>query len=142
MLQCYWILIHLLIQNTNELVYNTNKTYKIYSQNNVIANFDTPTDYVTNRPVTNFSYLKVSNPSITVTNQDLNVFYRSREPQNFIPTEGYCYFRSPITPFPTQTTTSMLNTPYFITFGFFSDADASYCLYMIKSFKYSFSHWL
>ena len=101
-------------QNTNELVYNTNKTYKIFSQNNIIANFDTLTDYVTNRPVTNFSYLNVNNPSTIVVDQDLNLFYRGREPKNFIPTEGYCYFKSPVTPFPTQTTTSMLNTPYFI----------------------------
>jgi hypothetical protein len=101
-------------QNTNDLVYNTNKTYKIFSQNNVIANFDTLTDYTTNRPVTNFSYLNVTNPSTTVVSGDLNIFYNGREPQKFIPTEGYCYFPSPVTPFPAQTTTSMLNTPYFI----------------------------
>jgi len=102
------------LKNTGELVYNTSKTYKIFSQNNVIANFDTLTDYLTNRPVTNFSYLKVSNPYTTVTNDDLNVFYTARKPQEFVPTEGYCYFPSPVTLFPTQTTTSMLNTPYFI----------------------------
>jgi hypothetical protein len=102
------------LQNPNELVYNTNNTYKIYSQNNVIANFDTITDYTTNRPVTNFSYLNVTNPSTTVVNGDLNIFYTAREPQKFVPTEGYCYFPSPVTPFPAQTTTSMLNTPYFI----------------------------
>ena len=102
------------LQNPNNLVYNTNKTYKIFSQNNVIANFDTITDYTTNRPVTNFSYLNVTNPSTTVVSGDLNIFYDGREPQKFIPTEGYCYFPSPVTPFPAQTTTSMLNTPYFI----------------------------
>ena len=101
-------------KNTNNLVYNTNKTYKIYSQNNVISNFNSITDYTTNRPVTNFSYLNVSNPSTTVISGDLNIFYTEREPQKFIPTEGYCYFPSPVTPFPSQTTTSMLNTPYFI----------------------------
>ena len=102
------------LQNPNELVYNTNNTYKIFSQNNVVANFDTITDYTTNRPVTNFSYLNVTNPSTTVVSGDLNIFYNGREPQKFIPTEGYCYFPSPVTPFPAQTTTSMLNTPYFI----------------------------
>jgi|LakMenEpi03Aug12_release.lakeMendotaPanAssembly.Ray.scaffolds.fasta_scaffold33013_2 hypothetical protein len=100
--------------NTNELVYNTNKTYKIYSENKVIANFDTLTDYTTNRPVTNFSYLSVSNPSDGRTNVNLNEFYATRETKNFIPTEGYCYFPSPNTTFETQTTTSILNTPYFI----------------------------
>jgi len=102
------------LQNPNELVYNTNNTYKIFSQNNVVANFDTLTDYTTNRPVTNFSYLNVTNPSTTVVSGNLNIFYNGREPQKFIPTEGYCYFTSPVTPFPAQTTTSMLNTPYFI----------------------------
>jgi hypothetical protein len=100
--------------NTNELVYNTNKTYKIYSENKVIANFSTLTDYTTNRPVTNFSYLNVSNPSDGRTNVNLNEFYTTRETKNFIPTEGYCYFPSPNTTFETKTTTSILNTPYFI----------------------------
>ena len=100
--------------NTNELVYNTNKTYKIYSENKVIANFSTLTDYTTNRPVTNFSYLNVSNPSDGRTNGNLNEFYRTRLTTEFIPTEGYCYFPSPNTTFETQTTTSILNTPYFV----------------------------
>ena len=100
--------------NTNELVYNTNKTYKIYSENKVLANFSTITDYTTNRPVTNFSYLNVSNPSDGRTNVNLNEFYTTRETKNFIPTEGYCYFPSPNTTFETKTTTSILNTPYFI----------------------------
>ena len=100
--------------NTNELVYNTNKTYKIYSENKVIANFDTLTDYTTNRPVTNFSYLNVSNPSDGRTNGNLNEFYRTRITTEFIPTEGYCYFPSPDTTFEIRTTTSILNTPYFV----------------------------
>ena len=100
--------------NTNELVYNTNKTYKIYSENKVIANFSTLTDYTTNRPVTNFSYLNVSNPSDGRTNGNLNEFYRTRITTKFIPTEGYCYFPSPDTTFETKTTSSILNTPYFI----------------------------
>ena len=102
------------LKNTNDLVYNTNKTYKIFSENNVISNFTSITDYTTNRPVTNFSYLNVTNPSITVVTADLNLFYVAREPQKFMPTEGYCYFPSPVINFPAQTTTSMLNTPYFI----------------------------
>ena len=101
-------------QNTNDLVYNTSNTYKIYSQNNVIANFSTITDYTTNRPVTNFSYLNVSNPSDIATNNTLNDFYKLRETKYFMPTEGYCYFPSPVTTFTTQTTTSVLNTPYFV----------------------------
>jgi hypothetical protein len=94
-------------------VYNTNKVLGVYSPRDIISNFTNINDYTTNRPVTNFSYLKVSNP-IEEASTNLNIFYGSRLPKNFIPTEGYCESISPVLGVPTQTTTSILNTPYFI----------------------------
>ena len=114
------------------LVYNTTKSLKFYKQRNLITNYLDLNDFKTNRPVTNFSYLTVQNPLATSqqyqpTNQTqflINLYY-NRTPKNFIPTEGYCYFNVPtnktVTFFsvttnklPIRTTTSMLNTPFFI----------------------------
>jgi hypothetical protein len=112
--------------------YNTTKALKIYKQRNIIANFTDINDYTTNRPVTNFSYLLVQNPlsntsSYNATSQTgfLPNFYNSRDPKNFIPTEGYCYFDVPTNKnvafintlngdLPIKTTTSIINTPFFV----------------------------
>jgi hypothetical protein len=111
--------------------YNTTKSLKIYKERNVISNFTDLTSFNTNRPVTNFSYLNVQNPlsqsQSYASSQSgfLPNFYSSRVPTNFIPTEGYCYFDVPTNKnksilniltgdLPIQTTTSILNTPFFI----------------------------
>lgn len=112
--------------------YNTTKTLKIYKQRNLISNFTDLYNFKENRPVTNFSYLNVQNPLLNAqqyssTNQvDFPLdYYYTVTPKKFIPTEGYCYFDVPtnqnINPtlrnsgkLPIRTTTSILNTPFFI----------------------------
>lgn len=123
-----------LIDSTSQnlgVQYNTTKSLKIYKERNVISNFTDLNDFNTNRPVTNFSYLLVQNPLTQsqsyVSSQGgfLPNFYSGRLPKNFIPTEGYCYFDVPTNKnksvtniltgdLPIQTTTSILNTPFFI----------------------------
>jgi hypothetical protein len=109
-------------------VYNTSKSLTIFEPRKIIANFTDVYDYTTNRPVTNFSYLLNSNPSVVAStdgvlnsgNDNLNLFYFQRTPDNFIATEGYV---DGITPnsansiarfLGLRSTTSMLNTPYFV----------------------------
>jgi len=109
-------------------VYNTSKSLTIFEPRKIIANFTDVYDYTTNRPVTNFSYLLNSNPSVAAStdgalnsgNDNLNLFYFQRTPDNFIATEGYV---DGITPnsansiarfLGLRSTTSMLNTPYFV----------------------------
>jgi hypothetical protein len=100
-------------KNSQDTVYNTTNSLMIFEPRNIIANFKDVYNYTTNRPVTNFSYLKVSDPKVQSTD-DLNLFYGTRTPSNFIPTEGTCNYKSPTGNLPFITTTSILNTPYFI----------------------------
>jgi hypothetical protein len=100
-------------------VYNTNKTLKVYQPRKIISNFSDTYDFTTNRPVTNFSYKTATNPYVNsndLVNNMVNIksFYDVRVPNNFVPTEGYCYFTSPSKQLPLRTTTSILNTPYFV----------------------------
>jgi hypothetical protein len=96
-------------------VYNTKNTLTIFEPRKIIANFNDVYNYTTNRPVTNFSYLKVSNPTNQITSIGLDGFYLIRkDPTFFVPTEGYVNYISPSKNIPIETTTSMLNTPYFI----------------------------
>ena len=113
-------------------VYNTTKTLKIYKQRNLISNFTDLFSTKENRPVTNFSYLNVQNPLLNAqqyasTNQvDFPLdYYYTVTPTKFITTEGYCYFDTPTNKntvtftrtsgkLPIRTTTSILNTPFFI----------------------------
>jgi len=115
-----------------DIIFNTTRALKIYKERNVISNFTDLNNFSQNRPVTNFSYLNVQNPLsngqfYSSSNQTsfLPTFYSNRRPIDFIPTEGYCYFDVPTNkniPYPNilagdlpiQTTTSILNTPYFI----------------------------
>jgi hypothetical protein len=106
-------------KNLGTAVFNTNKTLKVFEPRKIIANFSDTYDFTTNRPVTNFSYKKNDNPASTVndssTNQlSLRLFYDERLPGNFVPTEGYCYYTSPSIQLPFRTTTSIINTPYFV----------------------------
>jgi hypothetical protein len=103
------------VTNTKNSVYNTNKVLTVFEDRDVISNFNSVYDYTKNRPVTNFSYLKVSNPTNQITSIGLDGFYLIRkDPTFFIPTEGYVNYFSPSKNLPIETTTSMLNTPYFI----------------------------
>ena len=96
-------------------VYDTKKVLTVFKERNVISNFSNIYDYTTNRPVTNFCYLKISNPTTEITQIGLNAFYDLRKlPQNFIPTEGYTTYSTVTSLTLKTTTTSLLNTPYFV----------------------------
>ena len=101
-------------------VYDTKKSLKIFEPRKIISNFNDVYDFTTNRPVTNFSFYQTENPSLTALQFNLlnpyglNDFYLAREPKNFIATEGYCDSTTPTNVLPFKTTTSMLNTPYFV----------------------------
>jgi hypothetical protein len=101
--------------NINNSVYNTSNVLTVFEDRDVISNFNSIYDYSKNRPVTNFSYVKVSNPVNLITSTNLNTFYTTRkDPTFFVPTEGYVNYVSPTSSLSVETTTSMLNTPYFI----------------------------
>lgn len=101
-------------------VYNTKKTLKIFEPRKIISNFNDVYDFTTNRPVTNFSFYKNESPSVvalfsTIVNPyGLKDFYINRLPKDFVATEGYCDTTTPTNVLPFKTTTSMLNTPYFV----------------------------
>ena len=101
-------------------VYNTKKTLKIFEPRKIISNFNDVYDFTTNRPVTNFSFYENQNPSLIALQETLlnpyglKDFYLGRVPKNFIATEGYCDSTTPTNLLPFKTTTSMLNTPYFV----------------------------
>ena len=108
--------------SVGDQVYDTKKTLKIFEPRKIIANFDDVNNYKTNRPVTNFSYLLGQNPTVTALDSGvflgaipgLSTFYKTRVPNNFIATEGYCDYSTPTGFLGPRTTTSMLNTPYFV----------------------------
>jgi hypothetical protein len=102
-------------RSKNNEVYNTKQVLTVFKERNVISNFNSIYDYTTNRPVTNFSYLNVTNPTVEVSETGLNVFYSTRKnPNKFVPTEGYVTYIRSINNVTTETTTSMLNTPYMV----------------------------
>ena len=107
--------------NQGNSKFSINKVLKVYPARDVIANFDNISSRTVNRPVTNFYYLKPQNPigqinvSVNLTN-----YYLQSTPKSLLPTEGYMYTDVPastdtgLKQLPTQTTTSMFNTPYFV----------------------------
>jgi len=107
-------------KSAGDSVYNTTNVLKIFEPRNVISNFTSINDTTTNRPVTNFSYLIDVVPFTTAKNNGLNSFYINRKIDDtnsdslLVPTEGYVNYISPNKSLPTQTTTTILNTPYFI----------------------------
>ena len=119
-----WCLNNLNQSNTavSNQVYNTNKSLTIFEPRKIIANFTDVYNYTTNRPVTNFSYIINQNPTTEASNTGvltlgvvgLNAFYLSRQPKNFIATEGYVNGTTPTGAFGPRSTTSILNTPYFV----------------------------
>ena len=113
-----WCLNNLSQGNTAVLnqVYNTNKSLTIFEPRKIISNFTDVYNVSTNRPVTNFSYILNQNPSVIASSLSigLNSFYATRTPSNFVATEGYVEGTTPTEVFGLRTTTSMLNTPFFI----------------------------
>jgi hypothetical protein len=119
-----WCLNNLNQSNTavSNQVYNTNKSLTIFEPRKIIANFTDVYNYTTNRPVTNFSYITNQNPTTVASNAGvvtlgivgLSAFYLTRQPKNFIATEGYVNGTTPTGTFGPRSTTSILNTPYFI----------------------------
>ena len=102
-------------RSKNNNVYDTKQVLTVFKERNVISNFNSVYNYTTNRPVTNFSYLNVSNPTTEISETGLNVFYTVRKnPDEFVPTESYITHTRAITSATTETTTSMLNTPYMV----------------------------
>jgi hypothetical protein len=104
----------------NNEVYNTKKSLTIFEPRKIISNFTDVYDFTTNRPVTNFSYLNPTNPTEIANSQivnkrsDLTTFYQSKLSKSFVATEGFVYGLSPSGALPLKTTTTMLNTPYFV----------------------------
>jgi hypothetical protein len=102
-------------QYQNGLVFNTKKTLTVYKPRNVISNFTNMTDYTVSRPVTNFNYTQPISSFVSPA-----TFNYGRSASQLIPTEGYVVTNVPSldnlnTPqIPQQTTTSILNTPFFV----------------------------
>jgi hypothetical protein len=101
--------------------YSINKVLKVYPARDVIANFDNLSSRTVNRPVTNFYYLKPTNPLLKVASEgNLFNFYKQETNKTLLPTVGFMYTDVPAISdiggkqLPTETTTSMFNTPYFI----------------------------
>lgn len=112
-----WVSNNMSLSNSSSKnsVYNTTNVLDVFEPRNVISNFDSIYNYTTNRPVTNFSYLNVKNPIELLGTNNLKIFYDARkDPEFFVPSEGYVNYISPTTNLTIETTTSMLNTPYFI----------------------------
>ena len=102
-------------KNVNDAVYNTTQVLTVFKERNVISNFNSVYDYTTNRPVTNFSYLNVVNPTNEIANTNLSAFLDTRKnPEKFVPTEGYITHTRPTTNLTTETTTTILNSPYMV----------------------------
>ena len=95
------------------LFYETKNTLFINTEKKVISNFEKETTSIQVRPVTNFSYKNFNIP--LVVNNNLDTFYTSRvtDPSKFIVTEGIINnsFTAGLSP---ETTTSLLNTPFFV----------------------------
>lgn len=104
----------------NGEVYNTKNTLTVFEPRKIIANFNDVYDYKVNRPVTNFAFMAYNNPyteAYKLTSQppnQLKPFYEIHKPNLFLPTEGTVESIAPSGNIPFSTTTSMLNTPYFV----------------------------
>lgn len=100
--------------------YQTTECLRIYPPQNVIANFTDLNNYNVNRPVTNFSFQKPESSINALQNiVNLNAFYNASLPTTLPMTVGKTYTDSPAVyvkqrQLPIVTTTSMLNTPFFV----------------------------
>jgi len=103
----------------NNEVYNTKKTLTVFEPRKIIANFNDVYDFKINRPVTNFSFLNPTNPTQLALSSyngtySLKDFYATQKTEVLVATEGEKYGLSPAQILELRTTTSMLNTPYFV----------------------------
>jgi len=100
--------------------YQTTESLRIYEPQNVISNFTDLENYNVNRPVTNFTFQKPQNPTTSVQNNfQLSNFYNLAIPNTLPMTVGKTFTDSPAVFYwgrglPFVTTTSMLNTPFFV----------------------------
>jgi hypothetical protein len=107
--------------NQGNFKFNINKVLKVYPARDVIANFDNISSRTVNRPVTNFYYLNpVDSLQSRISAVNSYDFYKSQSTKTLLPTVGFIYTDVPavtntgIKQLPTETTTSIFNTPYFI----------------------------
>ena len=84
-------------QAQGDSVYNTNQTLTVFKPRNVISNFTSVYEYTTNRPVTNFSYLNVTNPITEINATNLTTFLNTRknEPTEEIVEDKYIASSTP-----------------------------------------------
>lgn len=111
-----WVSANMVSSNTNvgDLVYETKNTLQVFGPRNVLSNFSDVYNFTTNRPVVNFGYL--STPVTQPANTSLfGLFFANRidSPEKMYPTEGSYTFVDPSEELKVSTT-SMLNTPYFV----------------------------
>jgi hypothetical protein len=103
-----------LLVSGQDNIFNTTRTYKFYTPTKTITNFLEPTNKTEIRPVTSFNYIATQSPDLT---SGLSQLYTNRT--LLLPTEGV-YRNTPSSnlllrnQLDFDTTTSMLNTPYFI----------------------------
>jgi hypothetical protein len=117
-----WCTTNLIANNTNTFPkrYQTTESLRIYEPQNVISNFTDLENYNVNRPVTNFAFKKPQNPTSLIQNNfQLNNFYNLAIPSTLPMTVGKTFTDSPAVFYwgrglPVVTTTSMLNTPFFV----------------------------
>jgi len=101
----------------DDLVFKASSTLKVFKERNIISNFSDLNDFITNRPVTNFGYLLSQKNPTPQSSFVISQFYQTRlaEPNKFLATEGVITSTPPSgSPIPFSSTTSMLNTPFFV----------------------------
>lgn len=100
--------------NTGNQVYNTNNSLKVFGPLNILSNFTDVYNFTENRPVTNFSYLTSKTNQTPITYDNFRTFFSSRQPEDYLPTEGVVYYTRPLTNSIVSRTTSLLNSPLMV----------------------------
>lgn len=94
-------------------IYNTTKVLKYNPDFKMISNFVQNNAVNVCRPITNFNYNGVNQPTINQGTVGLKNFYLQRQLKDFIPTEGFVYYNDYVGNLVDRQTTSIFNTPYF-----------------------------
>jgi len=97
--------------NQNELL-NTTKVLTVNGDKKMVTNFATNTSLKEVRPVTNFGFYSLTDPSPSEV--DLKNFYQNRKLEELLPTEGLIKYKNYDRNLLINQTTSILNTPYFV----------------------------
>lgn len=102
-------------RSANDKVYSSNRVLTVFDKLNVLSNFEDVSNVTTNRPVTNFNYLKQPDDltSLIYSLGDLSQYYSNNSYSNLLPTESVITYNSPRFG-EISTTTSVLNSPYFV----------------------------